>query len=183
MANNQSEVYTEDQEPDDESDVNQNSECNIHVISTATSRRSAPALIHSIVPDVELVELPLEDQTAREKFQNKVQQLFNVKNETIQEFFSVKSETVRDFVNMSYRSQETEFGFQCPVCLGLVYNPVQCIECKNNKYYCSTCVDELPDKKCPVCKEGEFGDINQIVQSVMKNSVMQSHEDQDFEFD
>lgn len=60
-------MYT-DQEPDDESDINQNSECNINVISTATSRRSAPAIIGSIVPDVELVELPLEDQTAREKF-------------------------------------------------------------------------------------------------------------------
>lgn len=56
--------------------------------------------------------------------------------------------------------------FSCPICLGLVYKPKTCATCDND-LYCSPCVDELLNKKCPICSQGDFKELHKMFKTIL----------------
>lgn len=65
----------------------------------------------------------------------------------IQDLVNQAREHKHDF---SAKKGDGEINLECPICLGMVYQPVTCVGCLN-QLYCQLCFSKQEKKRCPIC--------------------------------
>ena len=93
----------------------------------------------------------------KEQYEKQVIDFFNDREMT--------EEKKKQLMNMATNvCGEVPDDFTCPICLGIVYEPLTCNQCQNH-LYCKQC--HKSTQKCPMCKEGSMVDCNKMVRQIL----------------
>lgn len=114
-----------------------------------------PKMIESELVDKNGVKMHIMDPS----IDNRV---FEQRNEAKDKVFNLLNQTnvsMKDLVGQAVAgpgAQQNFEEFRCPICMCLVYQPMQCQACQN-KMICKPCIDQGNIKSCPMCKKwGHF---------------------------
>ena len=72
----------------------------------------------------------------------------------------------------AFEENEVTEGFNCPICLCLVYEPQTCVKCQNH-LYCSMCIEQMENKECGFCKGNEFQKNHRMLQTILDNTKVE----------
>ena len=87
-------------------------------------------------------------------------------NRDIPKIVSSKLKTFINDCEVVKKEGSADIDTTCSICLGLVYEPLTCINCMNH-LFCKQCVQNLNPMRCPFCFKNSFKPNHHMVQNIV----------------